>query len=152
MIVVLPRHCDGLAPLEETLSSQALAQWITSVQRRQVKVRLPRFKINAGFSLKTALMSLGMRDAFIPDDADFSRLADRDEPLYISAVAHKAFVEVNEEGTEAAAATGVVVAARAMPPPPADFRADHPFLFLIRHDRTGLILFLGHVTNPLVRG
>ena len=87
-----------------------------------------------------------MKQAF-SSTSDFSGM-DGTHDLYIQAAIHKAFVEVNEEGTEAAAATGIVVGARAIPKPPMNFRADHPFLFLIREVRTGSILFLGRVADP----
>jgi serpin B len=148
MIVILPRQRDGLSALEASLSAPALAGWITRARWRDVDIRLPRIKMTASFSLKTALVAAGMQDAFDPDKADFSGLAAPDEPLSISAVIHKTFVEVNEQGTEAAAATGIVVIAKSMPPPPAVFRADHPFLFLIRDELTGSILFLGRVADP----
>jgi serpin B len=92
---------------------------------------------------------LGMTLAFLSDEADFSGM-DGKQDLFISAVLHKAFVDVNEEGTEAAAATGIVVGATAVliPKEPPVFRADHPFVFLIRDNRTGSILFLGRLVNP----
>jgi serpin B len=92
---------------------------------------------------------MGMRDAF-SQQADFSGMNGRKD-LFISAVIHKAYIDVNEEGTEAAAATGIVVGITAVPPPPPVFRADHPFLFLIRDNNSGSILFLGRVTNPTLQ-
>ncbi len=100
------------------------------------------------FTLKAALTSLGMPDAFDPSRADFSAMSSARPGLFIGEGFHKAFVEVNEEGTEAAAATGVVVIPTSMPPPKPVFRADHPFLFLIRDDTTGTVLFLGRVADP----
>jgi serpin B len=93
---------------------------------------------------------MGMKSAFDPDTADFSGMTDK-EALFISVVIHKAFVDVNEEGTEAAAATGIAMtgAAFAEPKEPPVFRADHPFVFMIRDNRNGAILFLGRITNPL---
>src|ERR687886_2612610 len=107
----------------------------------QVHVMLPRFKVTAEFSLRDQLSAMGMPLAFSPS-ADFSGIAGGTEPLSLSAVVHKAFVDVNEEGTEAAAATGVVMVrtSAAVRPTPV-FRADHPFLFLIRDTRSGSILF-----------
>jgi len=90
---------------------------------------------------------MGMTDAFDEDKADFSGMSGKKD-LFITAVLHKAFVEVNEEGTEAAAATGVVVGLTAAPPRQPVFRADHPFLFLIRDLRSNSILFLGRVMDP----
>ncbi len=94
---------------------------------------------------------MGMRDAFDGARADFSGMDGRQQWLYIGAVIHKAFVDVNEEGTEAAAATAVVMQATSLPLPPPTFRADHPFICLIRENRTGSILFLGRVVNPMSR-
>jgi serpin B len=107
------------------------------------------------FGLKDVLQSMGMSVAFAARKADFSRMSrikgTTEGDLYITAVIHKAFVDVNEEGTEAAAATGVVMgvrSARPRPEQPPVFRADHPFVFLIRDNRTGSIVFMGRVTNP----
>ena len=149
MVVVLPRAKDGLPTLETSLSAAGLRAWTESLARARVSVHLPRFSITSQFSLADALEAMGMADAFSVRDADFSAMTgDRD--LFISAVVHKAFVAVDEEGTEAAAATGVVMGLRsvAVPRPPRVFRADHPFLFLIRHRPTGAILFLGRVNDP----
>jgi serpin B len=106
---------------------------------------LPRFTIAAGFALKKPLIHMGMTDAFSAD-ADFSVMNGKRE-LCLSDVIHKAFVDVNEEGTEAAAATAVMMTASAFPQLPV-FRADHPFMFLIRDTQSGAILFMGRVTNP----
>src|SRR5271157_958384 len=147
-IVLLPDAIDGLGALEQKLSPESLTRWTSGLQKRKVQVFLPRFKLTSEFSLSTVLAAMGMPLAF-DDRADFTGMS-TEKYLYISAVLHKAFVDVNEEGTEAAAATGVVVTARAMmrPQEPALFRADHPFLFLIVDNRTKSILFLGRVINP----
>jgi serpin B len=148
-VVLLPDEIDGLAALEQKLSQEILTRWMNSLQRRKVQVLLPRFKLSSDFSLSTVLAAMGMPLAFDEKRADFSGISTQ-ESLYISAVLHKAFVDVNEEGTEAAAATGVVMVARAMVlnREPPIFRADHPFLFLIVDNRTKSILFLGRVVNP----
>lgn len=148
MVVVLPRDAQALAALERDLTLEQLQRWARGGRRQEVHVFLPRFRIESQFSLGEALQAMGMTDAF-SDDADLSGIA-RVEQLAISAVLHKAFVDVNEEGTEAAAATAVIVGVTAAPPPsePAVFRADHPFLFLIRENRSGAILFLGRVSAP----
>jgi serpin B len=145
MVVLLPKAKDGLAALEASLSAEKLAEWVGKLHRREVQVALPRFKTAAEFSLKDTLVAMGMTDAF--GDADFSGM-DGKKDLVISAVVHKAFVDVNEEGTEAAAATAVVMGRAAMPEPAPVFRADHPFLFLIRDTKTGAILFLGRILDP----
>ena len=148
-VVLLPDEIDGLSALEQKLSYESLTRWINGLQKRKVQVFLPRFKLTSDFSLSTVLAAMGMPLAFDEKRADFTGISTQEE-LYISAVLHKAFVDVNEEGTEAAAATGVVMAARAamIPKEPPLFRADHPFLFLIVDNRTKSILFLGRVVNP----
>ena len=117
---------------------------------RKIELFLPRFKMESNFKLGDTLGKMGMSDAFGPK-ANFSGM-DGTQNLFISDVFHKAWVEVNEEGTEAAAATIVAVAASAMPmkppPPPPVFRADHPFIFCIRDTRFGSLLFLGRLADP----
>jgi serpin B len=149
-LVLLPDAIDGLPALESNLSLANLERWISHLHKRKVQVFLPRFKITSQFALKDVLSAMGMKLAFDVDKADFAGISTQ-EQLYLSAVIHKAFVDVNEEGTEAAAATGVVIAARAAlrVQEPAIFRADHPFVFMIRDIRSGSILFMGRVTNPL---
>jgi serine protease inhibitor len=147
MIILLPRKIDGLAQLEESLGVGMLDELLASLKKRNIKLYLPKFRISSEFSLASVLGSMGMPDAFDPNYADFSGI-DGLRVLYISAVVHKAFVDVNEEGTEAAAATGVVVRITAAPVTPTVFRADHPFLFLIRDTRSGSLLFFGRVVNP----
>jgi serpin B len=149
MLVVLPTKVDGLGYLEGKLTMSNLDSWTKDLQHQKVHLFLPKFKTTAEFSLAGTLATLGMTDAFT-SGADFSGL-DGKKDMLISAVVHKAFVEVNEEGTEAAAATAVVAApmgVRLNPPPVPVFRADHPFLFLIRDNHTGSILFLGRITDP----
>jgi len=143
MVVLLPNKVDGLAELEKGLSAARVAALIGKLGERSLPVSLPKFKMTSQFGLVPVLQKMGMRDAFTPA-ADFSGMAGG-KGLFITAVIHKAFVDVNEEGTEAAAATAVVVGTVSVPP---SFRADHPFLFLIRHNQTGTILFLGRVANP----
>ena len=144
MIVLLPKEVDGLADLEKSLSVETLSTWTSGLREQTVEVLLPKFKMTSGFRLEKVLGSMGMPLAF-SGGADFSGMTGKRD-LFISAVIHKAFVDVNEEGTEAAAATAVVL--RAPAPPNPIFCADHPFLFLIRDNRTGSILFLGRMTNP----
>ena len=148
-VVLLPDEIDGLSALEQRLSPESITRWTNGLQKSKVRVFLPRFKLTSDFSLSTFLAALGMPLAFDHNRADFTGMSS-EEQLSISAVLHKAFVDVNEEGTEAAAASGVVMAARAamIPREPLLFRADHPFLFLIVDNRTKSILFLGRVVNP----
>ncbi|MGA2113633.1 MAG: serpin family protein [Bryobacteraceae bacterium] len=146
--VLLPKTPAGLPGLEKSLTSESLKGWLGSLAVRNVQVSLPKFRAESGFSLRQVLSTMGMPAAF-SDRADFSGI-DPQRGLAISAVVHKAFVDVSEQGTEAAAATGVTMHALAMrmPEPPVVFRADHPFLFLIRDTGTGVALFIGRLTNP----
>jgi serpin B len=149
MVVLLPRQADGLATLEGTLTIENVDRWTGSLRSRKVHAFLPKFKMTLRFSLKKVLSAMGMPTPFT-EAADFSKMANG-ESLMISEVVHKAFVDVNEQGTEAAAATAVVLAptsAPVQPEQPVVFRADHPFVFLLRDGRTGAILFAGRVSNP----
>lgn len=151
MLVFLPRKEDGLGELESKLGidfwSKAVG-WARS--QGDVQIHLPKFKVETQYGLNDTLAKMGMADAFDFEKADFSGMV-TDMPegkLAISAVVHKAYCDVNEEGTEAAAATGVVVGVRSAPAKPKVFKADRPFLFAIHHDPTSTILFLGRVSNP----
>ncbi len=147
MIVLLPGKIDGLAQLEADLNPENLNAWMGLLRKREVVVFLPKFKMTSQLSLAETLASMGMPDAF-GANADFSGM-DGTKTLYISDVIHKAFVDVNEEGTEAAAATAVVMRlTSALPTPLPVFRADHPFVFLIRDKHSGSILFLGRIVDP----
>ena len=150
MLVLLPKAIDGLADLEAKLTLENLNRWVSKLSMGEVKVYLPKFKTTSQFELGDTLKTMGMTTAFDANAADFSGMTSGRD-LFISAVVHKAFVDVNEEGTEAAAATGVIMAptsAMPDPEPPPVFRADHPFVFVIRDARTRSIVFLGRVTNP----
>jgi serpin B len=146
MLILLPDSVDGLAELEQRLTYEDLTGWISSLRGEKVNVTIPKFKMTSSFGLNDVLAGMGMSSAFRADAADFSKMTGKKD-LFISAVVHKAFVEVNEEGTEAAAATGVVMTLSAVSQDRV-FVADHPFLFLIRDDVTGSILFMGRVTDP----
>jgi len=148
MTVLLPTKADGLGDVEASLSAAQLKAWIARLRERKVAVFLPRFKLEFGLDLSRVLAAMGMPKAFDDRRADFSGMTDDPLGLYITNVIHKAFVDVNEEGTEAAAATAVVMAPRGMPRPPPVFRADRPFIFLIRDRVTGSVLFIGRVTDP----
>ncbi|WP_165072545.1 serpin family protein [Paludisphaera rhizosphaerae] len=149
MVVVLPRKEDGLADVEASLNASDLQAWSTNMRPTRVKLSLPKFQSTAEFDLKNTLSSLGMPDAFDPAKADFSGITGKRDTA-IAAVVHKAFIEVEEKGTEAAAATAVVgVRSSAMlPQKDVIFRADHPFLYLIRDTQSGAILFMGRLSRP----
>ena len=147
MVVFLPGNRNALADLESSLTVDTVNRWMASTRRREVDVYLPRFRIEGHFSLESTLKALGMRDAFDMDRADFSGMDGRERWLYISAAFHQAVVDVHEEGTEAAGAAAVIMAVRS-PIQPTKFRADHPFVFLIRDNETGSLLFLGRLVDP----
>jgi serpin B len=146
MAVILP---DGpLAALRPALAAGTLSGVLAGTSRHQVTLSLPRFRVQAAFDLIPVLRQLGVNEAF-SGDADFSGITEA-EPLHISAVAHEAYIDVDEQGTEAAAATavGIRAAAAFRSPPPVTMVIDRPFLFAIIHTATGLPLFVGQVSRP----
>lgn len=149
MLILLPKDTADLAALEEQFTANTAKEWVEQLRpAEKVVLTLPRFTMTQQFELSQTLAAMGMPRAF-SGAADFSGMTGK-PGFQISAAIHKAFVDVNEEGTEAAAATSTVMRASAMrvSPPPVVFRADHPFLFLIRDTKTGPILFLGRVEDP----
>jgi len=148
MLVVLPREISGLPKLEPRLNATFLRSCTARLKKKEVRVFLPKFRFSNPFTLSRTLKEMGMKDAFTRR-ADFSGM-DGTRSLLIGEVFHKAFVEVNEQGTEASAGTAVVMKPGAAPgEPPPVFKADHPFVFLIRHKASGVILFMGRIVNPL---
>jgi serpin B len=152
MIVFLPKDIDGLPAFEQSLTASNAKQWFSRLQPvPRVIVTFPKFKVTEQLELGSTLRAMGMPSAFARSAADFSGMTGNRE-LFLSAVIHKAFIDLNEAGTEAAAATAAVLRGLAMrapdPTPPPEFRADHPFVFLIRDNRSGGILFMGRVTDP----
>jgi serpin B len=148
MMIVLPARPDGLPAVEKALTANKFKDWAARLRRSDGQVLLPRFTATDEFNLGDTLQDLGMRRAF-GKEADFGGMCD--EPLMIGQVVHKAFVDTNEEGTVAAAATGVTMKPMAAPPQPKQpfvFRADRPFLFVIRDTGTGTPLFVGRIANP----
>ena len=147
MDIFLPKDVAGLAAFEKEMAAVELQKLLKEMHfQTDLLVKLPPFKIEAGFSLKEALSTLGMEQAFT-DAADFSGMNGK-KNLKIGAVIHKAFVDVNEEGTEAAAATAVEMKTKGFSPKNLEFVADHPFLFLIVEVKNGNVLFLGRVADP----
>jgi serpin B len=155
MVVLLPQRVDGLANLEASLLVRRVGEWCGAMTTRRVDVYLPRFKASSQLDLEHALGLLGVRDAFSPTNADFTGMspaasADR---LYLNAVLHQTSVEVDEQGSDAVAATGAGVgtfgtSTSIKEARPILFQADHPFIFMIYHNPTGTILFIGRMSNP----
>jgi serpin B len=144
--VLLPRNAEDLTKFETSLSPGNLDALWAGLADREVAVSLPRFHLDSDFSLRDILCDLGVTDAF-NGSADFSGIDDRRD-LVLSDMRHKAFIEVAEQGTTAAAVTGSTVRLISSTPPPVVFRADHPFLFFIRDPRTGILLFAGRLASP----
>ncbi len=156
MLLVLPDQPDGIAALEQSLDEPGLERLVQGLQPQMVALSLPKFEINpsASLALSEPLQAMGMGLAFDRQRADFSGIANPPDPndrLFLAQVYHKAFVKVDEQGTEAAAATAAVMQ-RAMavmrPAQPVEFKADHPFLFFIRDQASGMVLFSGRVMEP----
>ena len=153
LLIALPTKDDGLGQLETKLSVDVLQSWDAGLEWREVDVLLPKFKVEATFQLKEVLQRMGMPDAFDEDRANFEGISG-DREFHISAVIHKAFVDINEEGNEAAAATAYGMNPMMSFSPagerekPILFRADHPFLFMIRHRSTKSVLFMGRMMDP----
>jgi serpin B len=150
MTVLLPKENVDLADIVSSIDNDKLTNWINSMYETELDIYLPKFKVETdNYIINDYLKNLGMEKAFIADEADFSGLTGLNE-LFISKVVHKAFIEVNEEGTEAAAATAVIMARSSINGGGSRviFEADHPFMYLIRHKETGTILFTGIVSSP----
>ncbi|MDR3254574.1 MAG: serpin family protein [Synergistaceae bacterium] len=150
MIIFLPKERDGLGAIEGKLALGGLDDLRNRVERRRVDVNIPKFRLESSFDLTETLKNLGVGSAFDEDLADFS-LMNGKRNLYINVASHKAIVEVDERGTEAAAATAISAAratALLKEEEPVIFRADHPFIFLIQDEASGTILFMGRVSKP----
>lgn len=149
MYVFLPTQKSDLNDFLDELNTESWNQWLSDFRIRKVRLQIPKFKIEYGTKeLNDALTTLGMGIALDADHADFSRMATLERVggnLYITKVSHKTYIEVNEEGSEAAAATSVGVGIKSLPPP---FIVDRPFFFAIRDNETETVIFLGAVTEP----
>jgi|HubBroStandDraft_6_1064221.scaffolds.fasta_scaffold16168_3 serpin B len=146
MIFLLPEKVGKLARLEDRLTVENLKTWMGRIDSQYVIVHLPKFTTTGRLNLSDTLRSMGMASAF-DATANFSRMTNA-KGVFLSAVNHEAHVDVNEEGTEAVAATTGAVGSADEPPPPPVFRADRPFVFLIRDNRTAAILFVGRIVDP----
>ncbi|KAG6494697.1 serpin-ZXA-like [Zingiber officinale] len=155
MYIFLPDAKDGLWDLEEKLNSESelLTRYLPMRKVEVNKFKMPKFKISFGFEASAVLKGLGLDSPFSAD-ADLSEMVDSPfgRSLFVSSIFHKSFIEVNEEGTVAAAASAALgtITSMALPMNPLNFEADHPFMFLIREDTTGVVLFTGHVLNPSI--
>jgi len=152
MLLIVPDAVDGLAAVLGGLDGKSVAGWqqAGTLRPRQVNLAMPKWTARKPLSLNAALASMGMKKAFAAGVADFSGI-DGTRDLFVSAVVHEGFVDVSEEGTEAAAATGVVIGVRSALPPqeePLEVRADRPFAWAVVHQGTGAVLFAGVVTDP----
>ena len=147
MVIFLPKKLDGLDAVEKRLVARGSGAVPVRLKMQKVKLYLPKFEITWKAEMKKPLKAMGMSYAFESGKADFSGMNGKKD-LFISHVLHKAFVDVNEEGTEAAAATAVIMARNGSSRLPPVFRVDHSFIFVIRHNKTGAVLFIGRVTNP----
>ncbi len=145
MLILLPKEIDGIKSLEKNLTYENLTQWKNNLSETDVLVYLPKFTVNTEYALHDDLQEMGMKIPFDEYDADFGGINDT-EQIYIDQAVHKAFVNVNEHGTEAAASTGVELGFASAPS--AMFRADHPFVFLIQDHTTDQILFMGRIVDP----
>jgi serpin B len=145
MVILLP-DSDGFDAFDDSLDAEQVQAVVANLEYGQVALTMPKFEFESGFSLKDALMGIGMPAAFSAE-ADFSGMTG-DRALSIADVVHKAFVSVDEEGTEAAAATAVVMVESAMPGQPVEVTIDRPFIFLIRDIETRAVLFVGRVVDP----
>lgn len=145
-LILLPNERMGLSNIERTLTLDQYQKWKAQMTQKRVNVIMPKFTISESFTLNDALQSLGIKAAFTTQ-ADFSRLANVKD-LYIGKVVHKTFMNVNEKGTEATAATAITMNRTAVQQIPVLFRADHPFLFMIVEKGTGSILFMGRLNIP----
>ncbi|XP_026083769.1 leukocyte elastase inhibitor-like isoform X2 [Carassius auratus] len=154
MLIILPNEIQdqttGLQKLEKALTYEKIMEWTkpSKMRRQEVRVSLPRFKMEETYDMKSLLISMGMEDVFNEQKVNLSGMSPNND-LVVSKVVHKSFVEVNEEGTEASAATGVIIIEKlSMPLDPKTFTADHPFLFFIRHNPSNSIIFYGRFCSP----
>uniref|UniRef100_A0A8D1VKP3 Serpin B10 n=1 Tax=Sus scrofa TaxID=9823 RepID=A0A8D1VKP3_PIG len=148
LLILLPEDISGLDQLEKAITYENLSEWTSAdmMELYEVELHLPKFKLEETYDLKSTLSSMGMSDAFSQSKADFSGMS-LERNLFLSNVFHKSFVEVNEQGTEAAGGTGSEVSFR-IKLPSIEINADHPFLFFIRHNKTNSILFYGRFCSP----
>jgi serpin B len=151
MYLFLPAKDLSLVEFQKNLSAANWDSWMREFAETNGEIAVPRFSVEYEIELNDALKALGMGIAFDPDRADFSGIVKSSENAFISRIKHKTFAEVNEEGTEAAAATSVGIGLTSVMQPREPFRmiVDHPFFCAIRDNKTGTLLFMGSITDPL---
>ena len=150
MDVLLPKEVDGLRGLEAKLTPEMLAAlWPKLKRPEDIDISLPRYRVRSSHGLEPVLKALGLSRAFIRERADFSGINGKAADLFVTAATHETFVDVNEEGIEAAAFSGVIGADSFGEDEPPVVRVDHPFLYLVRDTRSGCIVFLGRVVEPV---
>lgn len=153
MYVLLPPAGQPLEQLRTSLTTDAWHTWMPQFQPREVNVTLPRFRMSLESRLNDPLEAMGMADAFSPARARFGAMVPADflgrQNVFVGEARQKVFIEVNEEGTEAAAVTGIEMRTTSAPAPPVEFTADRPFVLVIRDDQTGALLFVGQVNDPV---
>ncbi|XP_038613617.1 antithrombin-III [Tachyglossus aculeatus] len=149
MVLILPRESSALAAVERDLSPETLNDWLSDTKETLLSVHVPRFRVEDSFSVKEKLKQMGLMDLFDPDKARLPGIvAGGRSDLSVSEAFHKAFLEVNEEGSEAAASTAVVISGRSLNPYRVTFKANRPFLVLIREAALNTIIFMGRISNP----
>ncbi|XP_012513218.1 PREDICTED: antithrombin-III [Propithecus coquereli] len=152
MVLVLPKPEKSLAKVEQELSPEVLQEWLDELEEVMLVVHMPRFRIEDGFSLKEQLQDMGLVDLFSPEKSKLPGIvAEGRNDLYVSDAFHKAFLEVNEEGSEAAASSVVLIAGRSLNPNRVTFKANRPYLVFIREVPLNTIIFMGRVANPCVK-
>ncbi|NP_001012027.1 antithrombin-III precursor [Rattus norvegicus] len=151
MVLILPKPEKSLAKVEQELTPELLQEWLDELSEVMLVVHVPRFRIEDSFSLKEQLQDMGLVDLFSPEKSQLPGIiAEGRDDLFVSDAFHKAFLEVNEEGSEAAASTSVVITGRSLNPSRVTFKANRPFLVLIREVALNTIIFMGRVSNPCV--
>lgn len=151
MVLILPKPEKSLAKVEQELTPELLQEWLDELSEMMLVVHMPRFRIEDSFSLKEQLQDMGLVDLFSPEKSQLPGIvAEGRDDLFVSDAFHKAFLEVNEEGSEAAASTSVMITGRSLNPNRVTFKANRPFLVLIREVALNTIIFMGRVSNPCV--
>ena len=149
MMIILPKDPEGFEMVQEMMTLERVENWSSNLIKRNVIVNIPRFEIEYFSNLKQYLQEMGISDAFSIERADFSKIT-TNSGFFLGEVIHRAFFDVNESGTEAAAATAVMILGEAFDSEIPRFNANHPFIFLIKDNLTDTILFLGRIMNPSI--